>query len=708
MGTAAALVFAAAPATAQDGGTHLPPVVVSATRSAETIATIPGSVTVIERTEIERQQQVSKNLADMLGKLVPGFAPGSQTQTISGQTLRGRNVLVLIDGVPQTTTRNAMRDLNTIAPGAVERVEVIRGATAIYGSGASGGVINIITRKPEGDDIQFTTEVGGRASLSHPSIDGLGGRLEQTVSGRSGNFSFLGNLSLEQTGNFFDAKGDRIPPDPSQGDLSDTRTINLMGKAGIDRDDHHLSLTVNHFRARQDTNYASDPAVNAFPAGSVKARAVNGLVLDDQPMSRNSLVNLDYTNDDLFGSVLHAQAYYRNYLTRFYPYDGRALAAWNNIAQTELRSESAGGRLAVETPVSLLDRNDLTVLWGADYAHEVTEQPAILYDPATFDRSGGLVFQRTDKRTFVPPITHDSVGLFAQLEWAANDWLTLRAGARHEFIRAEVGDFVTLGQRNPIRGGSVNYGDTVYNLGATAQATDAINVFANFSQGFSLPDLGLGLRGAPRGFTIAAADLKPVKVNNYEVGVRGDWNTVQASLSTFYSTSDLGVTSGGFTTTMIRAPERVYGVEGTLDLQLARQWAVGGTFTWTEGENDPNDDGDYTPLNSWRIPPLKVTSYVEYKPTETWSNRLQLLYSGGRDRAYDAGVGYGGQKIDSYATLDLISAAAVGPGILQVGIENLLNTQYHTTFAQLLPSGTNTSHIAAQGTVISVAYKVTW
>lgn len=72
------------------------------------------------------------------------------------------NTLILIDGVP-TTSRNSVRyswrgerdsrgDSNWVPPEMVERIEVIRGpAAARYGSGAAGGVVNIITKRPTND-----------------------------------------------------------------------------------------------------------------------------------------------------------------------------------------------------------------------------------------------------------------------------------------------------------------------------------------------------------------------------------------------------------------------------------------------------------------------------------------------------------------------------------------------------------------------------
>ncbi len=139
-------------------------IIVRVTRTQEELTDVPRSVTVIDREQIEEQAQSTRDLGNILGKLVPGLAPPTQTNSNFGQSLRGRNVLVLIDGVPQSTSRNVFRDFSTIDPSAVERIEVLRGPTAIYGDGATGGVANIITRTASEEKVTSTTEVGLNAS----------------------------------------------------------------------------------------------------------------------------------------------------------------------------------------------------------------------------------------------------------------------------------------------------------------------------------------------------------------------------------------------------------------------------------------------------------------------------------------------------------------------------------------------------------------
>lgn len=162
-------------------------------------------------------------------------------------------------------------------------------------------------------------------------------------------------LSGKQRQGYFDAEGDRIPPEPSQGDLSDTRTLDFLGKLGYEFGDQRLELTASYVDTEQDTDFVSDPAVLAFPDGAVKARATKGLELDDQTRNRNIMANLNYSKQDFFGSALRMQAYYRDYHSRFSPFDGRLFPNTGAISQSFLNSEVYGGRLTLDTPITPLE-----------------------------------------------------------------------------------------------------------------------------------------------------------------------------------------------------------------------------------------------------------------------------------------------------------------------------------------------------------------
>ncbi|MBN8560722.1 MAG: TonB-dependent receptor [Leptolyngbya sp. UWPOB_LEPTO1] len=679
-------------------------VVVTATRTQETRRDVPQSITTIDRNQLQQQFAVSRDVSDALSKLVPGLAPPNERNNIFGQTLRGRNVTVLIDGIPQATTPNVFRDLQTIDPSVIERIEVLRGATALYGDGATGGVINLITRTPAQNRLTATTEIGVNTSLTG-SENAWGQTVQQTFSGTEGNVGYVLSAGIANIGSFFDANGDRIALDPTgQGGLSDADSINLFGKFVYTPDQNQrLVLSASRFEYQQDPAFTSDPIV-ARLAGRQRARVLEGLNLEDEPGTKNSIFNLEYTHQNVLGSRVRGQIYYRDVLARFFPFDARNTASLGRlIFQSRVESQRFGTRFDVETPLTA--NKAVNLLWGLDFSHENSRQPVSFFDPATFDNSNGLAFRKLGDRTWTPPITTNSLGLFGQLEARLSDRLLVRGGIRHERAAVSVDNFATIAN-NSVTGGKVNYDETLFNLGTVYRITPQVSAFASFSQGFSLADIGRVLRAAPNNFQFERVQPEPQKVNNYEIGLRGEWRNVQASISGFYSTSNLGTTFAASFVDIIRAPEQIYGVEATLDVQPSRNWNLGLTASLAEGRIDANNDGDYENfLDGFRIPPLKLTAYVENETLPGWRNRLQLLYSGTRNQ-FNNSTAFGRQAVNDYITVDFVSQIKVGSGTLQVAIENLLNADYFPVVSQLQTS--DTQYLAGRGRSLSVRYGFTW
>jgi vitamin B12 transporter len=159
------LALPACPALA-DEAAPTPEVVVTATRIPTPVLDIPAGVTVIDRKTIEERDYTT--LTQALAA-VPGIhvsqsgGPGGNASVF----VRGTNsnqVLVLRDGMPLNDASDASGAFNfgidTLAD--VERIEIIRGPmAALYGSGAIGGVINLISRQGHEQGLHLTGELAG-------------------------------------------------------------------------------------------------------------------------------------------------------------------------------------------------------------------------------------------------------------------------------------------------------------------------------------------------------------------------------------------------------------------------------------------------------------------------------------------------------------------------------------------------------------------
>ncbi|MGB9500043.1 MAG: TonB-dependent receptor plug domain-containing protein [Dissulfuribacterales bacterium] len=135
-----------------EGVVRLEEVVVTATKTPKTLKNVPATVTIIGPEEIENipARTVGDLLADLPG--VQAYEPQG-VGVVTPQKVRMRGIgfpghtLIMLDGQPMNNSFTDFTYLSLIPIRAVERVEVIRGPfSALYGSSADGGVINIITK----------------------------------------------------------------------------------------------------------------------------------------------------------------------------------------------------------------------------------------------------------------------------------------------------------------------------------------------------------------------------------------------------------------------------------------------------------------------------------------------------------------------------------------------------------------------------------
>lgn len=687
----------ASPAGAQSdtASSTLDTLVVSGTRTDTPVSEIARSVTVVDREQIEEQTRISRNLGDVLANTVPGLAPSTEAVTNFGQTLRGRNFLVLVDGIPQSTPlRDASRDLNTIAPSSIERIEVVRGGTALYGFGATGGVVNIITREAASTPMEIYSQVGTRFSTEHFG-DSLDFETEHRVSGTSGQWDYVLSGSYIDRGGRFDADGERIPPDPlgTQGGFADSREYSLLAKSGLtfDGGKQRVEFMINDLHNEQDTDYTFGMELEdgRTPAVRLSEAPADSRPLAD-PGTDNTTGRITYRHDDIGDSSLTADLYYGDQSVVFPKFPG--------FPQGEIVSQKYGARTTMETPLDALT-SGAGLTWGADYLRDETRSNR-------FGAEGGSDIPRMDQ---------DAVAGFAELEVPLSDIGLLRGGVRHERISVDTSTVESNGFGNTVRGGTLDYSETLLNAGAVFFVNDSVDVFASYSQGFSIADLGRVIRDAGSfagGETLDAESFEAdaEKVDNYEVGLRYYGDRLQASAALFLSDSDDGATFDD-DLRIQKFSEEVWGVEGTADYRATDTVTVGGSLTWADGQRRDAGGDKTTRLDGTRIAPLKVTGYIEQQAAHWWRNRLQVLYVGHRDKFRDATgpddpTDYSLGTVNSYTLVSASSRFDVGPGALTVSIRNLLNEDYHPAINQAF--NIPTAYAKGPGRTVALSYELNW
>ncbi len=673
-------------------------VTVTATRVETPVTALANTVTLVEAETIQARTALSDDLPSLLESAVPGFGPSLKKLTGRAETLRGRNPLYTINGVPQhTPLRDGERDGHTIDLDFVERVEVIHGSNAIQGIGATGGVVNMVTKAPHADG-SWTHDV--RLSVGNGDgfeDDGWSTKASYLVGRRVGSFDFVAGASAHLRGLFYDAEGNPVGLYPTQGDIMDSRARNLYFKGGVALDaQRRLELTFNDFRLARDGDFV---VRNGNRARGLLTGTVEG---DPRPTTGDPAENdvttasLEYRDRDLASGEFVAQAYLYDYWALF---EGGAFGTFALttggpafLDQSAIRSDKLGLKLTYQLPHGRLA--GFTPTFGLDLSQDESAQ----------------VLARTD-RVWVPDTRLRAAAPFAQVQRVFGDRLIVSGGLRVELARLQVDDYTTLPSSRStfVAGGSPSFSRALPNAGVVFHATDRLSTYASWSQGFTMPDVGRVLRAVSTpGLSVERlVDVEPIVTGNAEFGV--DWRSrrVRAHAAWYRSGSDRGsildpTPEGIFN--VRREPTRIEGLDATLELAPGEAWRLGGSFAWLRGRYDTNGDGDPdTDLDGANLGPNRLNLFASATLPAGLSARLQV--SRLLDRAFRGPAAQAGRDFEGYTTADLSVAAETGLGRFRLGVENLFDRQYVTYFSQTEAFLRNDTYFAGQGRTLSLVFE---
>ncbi|MEM6906267.1 MAG: TonB-dependent receptor, partial [Pseudomonadota bacterium] len=270
-----------------------------------------------------------------------------------------------------------------------------------------------------------------------------------------------------------------------------------------------------------------------------------------------------------------------------------------------------------------------------------------------------------------------------------------------------------------VTGGDVDYDALVFNAGLVFHATEEIDLFAGFSQGFSIPDVGAFTRRAgipanlssPAGLAelfspapISFADIQPdaAIVNSYEAGLRFANERYSFEASGFVSTSDDGTTFEPGTNRVSQQKEIVYGGEVIVTARPIDPLQLGAVLAYTEGRFDSDGDGEIDSFlqNNRIVSPVTATLYASYGfsgPLDGLTVGASAAFTSSRNRDP-------AREIEETATLDLRASYASRFGTFSLSVENVFDTE------QLNPTATSVRGIPVgdEGRRIFLAYGMTF
>ncbi|HYJ78521.1 MAG TPA: TonB-dependent receptor, partial [Longimicrobiaceae bacterium] len=470
--------------------TVLPSLVVSATREARRLAETPATVGVVSRRELRdaRPTHPSEVMGAIPGVWVSVTGGEGHMTSIRQPKTTNAVYLFLEDGVPTRSTgffnHNALYEVNV--PQA-DRIEVLKGpATALYGSDAIGGVVNVETRAPAAGTAVEAYGEGGANGW---------GRLLLSASGRSGGNGVRADLNLTRTDGWRSGTGYDRQSATVRWDHHFAGGASLRSVLALSRIDQQTAGSSTLLQA----DYHERPTANYTP---ISFRSVRAARLSAAYERRGA------------GTLLSVTPFVRWNEMELLP--NWSLTYDPSVYSTGHRSAGVLARYRADLP-----RLRARVISGVD----VDYSPGFRTEDSVVTAASNNVFSSYTRgaRLYDYDVAFRGVSPYLQAQLSPVERLNLTAGVRYDWLGFDYDNRLTADQapgqrhRRPTDG-SVDYTHLSPKLGVTYEAGPGLAVFASYANGFRAPAEGQLFR---QGQAESTVDLRPVDAHSWEGGGRG-------------------------------------------------------------------------------------------------------------------------------------------------------------------------------------------
>lgn len=505
--------------------------VVTPTRTQEAVTNVASNISIITKQDIEKTG--AKTIPDAIrqepGIIVKDWSGTGKKVSVD---IRGfgetglLNVLVLVDGRRINDIDLGGTDWSQIPLESVERIEVIRGsASVLYGDNASGGVINIITKKGEKKPRINIKAQGGSYSTYGVSAETLG---------------LLDKFDFYALAKYFNTKGYR-----ENNDLA-AKDIDLKAGYSLNEFINPRIQVVLHEDVYGLPGTLTDADIeNLGRRGSKNTH--------DKADTKDYMIRIEQEGKvKVFGNDMGSLLLDSSYRTKRV-YTDWVETGW--MTKNNIRTVNFNPRYVLEKIIMNL-KNKTVLGWDLQEAKDKIESGSVSSQKDLID------------------ITKRSNGLYIFNELSPFERLSFAAGFRYENA-----DYIFCQSQSTYRYIEKNDLARVGTIGATYSYMDNSSVFARFSQSFRMPAVDEYYSS----WTGLNAALNPQRSNDYEVGIRHSFKDKITAGMTYYC---MNIKDEIYYNPLTWANENYpktkhKGVETQVKADINKRLSVFGTYSYT-------------------------------------------------------------------------------------------------------------------------------
>lgn len=640
------------------GAATLDEIVVTGSRVEESVFEEPQAASVVRRREIVENiyRTTPEALAHTPGVTVQKTAHGQGSPFIRGLT--GEQVLILVDGVRlnnSTFRYGPNQYLSTIDPAVIDHIEVVRGpSSALYGSDAMGGVINVVTRKRR--DFSQEQDTDAEVNLIYGSADKeKTGRI--AVEGNIVDYGYLANADYRDFDNL-EGGGD-IGEQLYTG--YEEYHANLALSYRLDNDDR-VDLTF------QETKQINVPRTDKF------INSQESQIFDPQEHTAMAL-HWDTRLSSALAQRIKGSVSFQRQKEVLY----RQAFSSTTLRHLEDVTDTVGFNLQADK--ALAERHLLS--YGLEYYADQVNSTRV-------DTTAGVSTAKPG--SFPDDSKYYMAGVYLQDEYLLGDRSEVTLGIRYsdDRVKTNLTGFGTLDQ---------SYSDVTGSIRWSGLIAAETRLFAGISQGFRAPNLNdiAVLQSTNQGTDVPSPDLESEKSINYELGMKVNKPRWQGTAVVFWSDykglierrpgtyqglsfiddNNNGIQDAGEDNVSQKfniGKANIWGTELDGSFVLTPEWTSYGNLAWARGENKTDNE----PVS--KIPPLRALIGARWQPEgrKYWLEPFVELVAK-QDRlssgdVSDPRIPDGGTP--GYGTLNLHSGWDDGDQSLNVAFNNINDKAY--------------------------------